>query len=81
MIAVVVMCGPGLFVYRFLQMAADRGMTDGDYLFISLRNVNSDIEDPWSIREASPGESTLAAFRNLIQVTTAALLCARIRGH
>jgi len=74
--AVVVMCGPPKFVHKFLLNANDRDMIDGengDYVYMSIRNVISDILHPWAKSDDVPSQRVLELYRHLIEVTTAAL--------
>jgi len=72
LIAVVVMCGPDDFIYRFMTKASSNDMLNGiygEFMYLSIRTVNSDTLHPWSVRERNdPSKSTLKAFRHLIQV-------------
>jgi len=67
-----VLCGPDLFIDALLRNASKFDMIDGasgKYVYLSLRNVRSDITYPWlSADKHIPSKSTLDAYQNLMQV-------------
>ena len=78
------MCGPDDFIHDFMTTAGERDMVDGptgQYVYLSVQTVISGIEHPWSSlthtrhgKGWKPSAPTMAAFRNMMQVTAAALI-------
>jgi len=72
LIAVVVMCGNDEFIHNFMFKASNRDMIDGgngQFMYLSVRTVHSNALHPWAAKQGRrPRKSTLAAYRNLIQV-------------
>ena len=78
LIAVVFLCGDDTSVFRFMKKALELGMVDGEdeqYMYLSIRTVHENVVRPWHAQQAAqpstaqPSTDTLAAFRNLMQVT------------
>lgn len=68
--AVVVLCGTSAFVRDFVLKAYTAGMTNGDYVYISLCQMPPDnLKTPWINNDSKDAQARLA-FASVLQVDT-----------
>ena len=67
--SVVVLCGSFNFIRQFILTAHRMGMTNGDYVYITLNQIPPDnLKTFWSNNDSADAEARLA-FASVLQVS------------